>query len=61
MDEYRKMDWKDQVRFTIDFNTFNKENYIELDKLRNNAVQDLNNLFKSDNRNKKIDDILNNQ
>lgn len=34
LDEYQKMDWKDQVRFTINFNRLNKQLTVDLGELK---------------------------
>ena len=54
LDEYQKMDWKDQVRFTINFNRLNKQLTVDLGELKNKALMDLNSEIKMDNRNVKI-------
>lgn len=58
LDEYQKMDWKDQVRFTINFNRLNKQLAVDLDELKNKVLMDLNSEIKMDNRNGKINSIL---
>lgn len=58
LDEYQKMDWKDQVRFTINFNRLNKQLTVDLDELKNKVLMDLNSEIKMDNRNGKINSIL---
>lgn len=54
LDEYQKMDWKDQVRFTINFNRLNKQLAVDLGELKNKVLMDLNSEIKMDNRNVKI-------
>ncbi len=58
LDEYQKMDWKDQVRFTINFNRLNKQLTVDLGELKNKALMDLNSEIKMDGRNVKINSIL---
>lgn len=58
LDEYQKMDWKDQVRFTVNFNRLNKQLTVDLGELKNKVLMDLNSEIKMDSRNVKINSIL---
>lgn len=61
MEEYKKMNWKDQVIFSRELDRFNNEMIKGVDKLKNILLDELSGQIKKEDRNKKIDEILYNQ
>lgn len=61
MEEYKKMNWKDQVIFSRELDRFNNEMIKGVDKLKNIFLDELSGQIKKEDRNKKIDEILYNQ